>query len=240
MFHAGKLRFDDRHNLPELRQSLSCAVSGDKCLLGAAHFLCKSDVFRNLSGKCKSGQFLRVRAIGARLSGRNQLIGRGDRIVDFRDHFHDQIFRQRLHLRPVPDVRTEDEFRVRVRLAVRVKYAVLVNRFVEMIFVNTVSAVDVGGSREESLICCRRRNRARVHQCDRRNLAVLRLAALAVREVARRVTDGKCVVGRCVSCAKTRSAEACLHHCSRLNEFCRTAVPEQLHINRHRCRINAQ
>ena len=71
--------------------------------------LARADVPGIFPRQGELGEFQRIGTIGGRLSGRDQLIGRRDRIADDRGNPEQQVLGERLHLRPVGDVRSETQ-----------------------------------------------------------------------------------------------------------------------------------
>ncbi len=160
--------------------------------------------------------------------------------MNLRDNLEHQIVRQRHHRWPVLDIRTKLDFDGRIRNALGVKHAVLIDLFIKEIFVLCKISVKLSGRCEIPFVCRRRRDRARIHQCHRGNLPALELRALAVGEIPRRVADGKRVVGRRVARAKAGTAEGSLEHRSGLHQLGGAAIFHKLHIDWHGRRIHAQ
>ena len=81
------------------------------------------------------------------------------------------------------------------------------------------------------MVSCGCGNRARIHQDDPGQLAVSGLRALAVREVSRRVADGKGIVGRNVARAEAGAAEAGLKQRASLQKLLLHAVSDELKVH---------
>ena len=146
--------------------------------------LCPLHIRRVLARERELRQFQRVGAVGRRFARWDQLVGRRDRVGDVRVSLQKQMFCQRRHLRPVGDVRPKLERQLRLRFAPSVIDAVFINLAVEHIDGLCECCIKVGRGREHAAVAGCRRNRARVHQRDRGNLAVSGLGAFAVREVS--------------------------------------------------------
>ncbi len=199
--------------------------------------LAQPDIFRNAAGEGELGEFQRVGTVAGGLARRDQLVRRGDRVVDDGRQFEEHVLLHREHLRPVLDVRAVAEFDRRVGLAVAVEDAALVDAVVKGVRLVVVLILDVGGRRDDSAVGGRGRDRTGVHQADKGNLALARLRAFAVREVAGRVTDRKSVVGRHVAGSEARSAERRLDDDAGLEEFLRDVVAGGREIDRSRLRV---
>lgn len=144
------------------------------------------------------------------LSGRNQLVRRGHRIVNLRNNFQHKILRKRAHSRPVLDIWSKLDLYVRICHTLAVKYTIFINGLIKEVFRLAVVYINIGSCGKESLICSGCSDRTRIHQCYGSNLSVLYLRALTVREVTCRMTDGKCIICRCISGTKARSQNAVL------------------------------
>ena len=97
------------------------------------------------------------------------------------------------------------------------------------------------GSRcQESFICCGCRNGTCIHQCYGCDLSALQLASFTVREVSGRVSDGECIIGRCISCAETWSTECGLHDRSCFHQCRNCSIFHKFHVNWCTCRVNTE
>lgn len=177
------------------------------CLL---YFLGTSNIFRILSGKCKLCQSQWVGTERGCLTGRNQLVRCGHRIVNLGNNFQHKILRKRAHSRPVLDIWSKLDLYVRICHTLAVKYTVFINGLIKEVFRLAVVYINIGSCGKESLICSGCSDRTRIHQCYGSNLSVLYLRALTVREVTCRMTDGKCIICRCISGTKAQSQNAVL------------------------------
>ena len=160
--------------------------------------------------------------------------------MDLTDNTQYQILRQCPHCGPVLDVGTKVDLRIRISHALGVKYAVCVNLGIKVILILAKLTVKIGCGSQHALVGSRCGDGSCIHECHGRNLAILELASLSVREVSGRMTDTERIVCRRVSCAKARSAECGLHHGTGLKDGRCTAVSDQLHVNRHGSGIYAQ
>ncbi len=159
--------------------------------------------------------------------------------MNLADYLENQVLRQRTHLRPVLDIGAKLYLHIRVSHALGVKDAVCINLAVEMIFILSDLPVKVRSRCQHSPIGSRSRNGTGIHQRNRRNLAVLELAALTVGEVPGGVADTESIVCRGITCTEAWSAESCLHDGACLHDGGGTAVSDQLHVYRHGSRIYA-
>ena len=148
------------------------------------YFFCASHVSRIFSGQGKFCQSQRVGTEGRSLSGRNQLIGSGNWIVDLRYNFQDQVLSQCRHLRPVFDVRSELDLYRRICNTLTVEDSVLIDISVKVIFRIAVCSRIFGSRSQASFVCCCRCDRTCIHQSYGRNLTVLDLGTFTVREVS--------------------------------------------------------
>ena len=159
--------------------------------------------------------------------------------MDLGNHFQHQVFCQCRHLWPVLDVRTKLDLYRWICHALAVKDTVCINAAVKEILRIGKVFIHIGCCRQISLVGCGCCNGTCIHQCYGSDLSALQLASLTVREVSGRMTDGKCIIGRCISCTKTWSAECSLHNGTCFNQVCQTSVFRQFHIDWSTCRINA-
>ena len=237
---VSKLRLYGIHHGLYVGMCLAGMLAGHSCLLSLLDVLCKAHVSGILTAQGELSQSQRIGTIGRGLARRDQLVGRRHGIMDLADNAEHQVLRQRAHCRPVLDVRTKVDLCVRICHALGIKYAVRVNLGIEMIFVLAELTVEIGRRRQHALVCSRCRDGSCIHEGHGRDLTVLKLASLSVREVSGGVTDGECIVCRRVAGAKARSAEGRLHHGARLKDRCGAAVSDQLHVNRHGSGIDTQ
>ena len=160
--------------------------------------------------------------------------------MDFRYYFQHQIVRQCAHRRPVLNVRAKLNIHRGIRHAVAVKYTVFINCLIKEIFRIAEIRINLCRCCQVPFICRSCRDRTRIHQRYRRNLSILQLTSLTVREVSGRVADTKCIVCRRISGAKAWPAECRLYNSSRLHQIRQLSVFRQFYINRRTCRVNAQ
>ncbi len=208
-------------------------------LLRPLDIFCPAHIIRILSGQRKFRKSKRVGTVGRSLSGGNQLVRRGDRIVNLRHHPQNQIFRQCPHNRPVLDVRAKLNLHTLIRHALGIKDAVFVNISVKMIFIVADLSIKFGSRRKHTFVCRRRRNGSGIHERHGRNLTVLQLRALPVGEVSCGMPDAERIVCRRITRAEAWPAKCRFQHGACLQDCRRTAVFNQFHVNRHGCRIYA-
>ena len=103
--------------------------------------------------------------------------------MNLADYLEEQVLRQCTHLRPVPDIGPKLNLHIRVSYAPGVKDTVCINFAVKMILIFSDLPVEIRGRCQCTLAGCRSRNGTGIHQRNRRNLTVLKLAALTVGEV---------------------------------------------------------
>ena len=231
---------DRRHYLFNFRHHMAGMSAPASLFLKTAHHLRTSDILGVLTAERKLSESERVGAVGGCLAGGDQLVRCRHGIMDLADNLQHEIFRKRTHRRPVLDVGAELDLHIGIGNAVGVKHAVRVNIAVKMILVFSKLSVEVRRGSQHALVRRSGCDRPRIHQRNRRNLTVLELASLSVREVSCRVADAEGIVCRCVSCAEARAAECRLHNCTCLQNRSRTAVSDKLHVNRHGRRVYAQ
>ena len=109
--------------------------------------------------------------------------------MDLRDNLQNQVLSKLRHCRPVFDVRSELNFNRWICHALAVEDTVLVNLLVEVVCRFGIRSGKLICCSQESLVCCGCCNGTCIHQGNGRNLAVLDLGSLAVREVSGGVTD---------------------------------------------------
>ena len=223
------------HDFSNLRNSLSCALTTLYSLLGLLDFLCSAYILRILSWKSK-----RVWTIWRCLSWRNELICCSNRIMNLWNHLKEHILRKRTHCRPVLNVWSELDFNWRICHSMAVKYTVLIYSLVKEIFWLCKVDINIRCWCKEALVCCCCSDWTCIHECHWADLSVLYLRTLSVREVSCWMTDRECVVGRCISCTKARSAESSLYDCTCLKKLCYSSVFHKLHVYWSRCRVNTQ
>ena len=207
------------------------------CLL---YFLGTSNIFRILSGKCKLCQSQWVGTERGCLSGRNQLVRCGHRIVNLGNNFQHKILRKRAHSRPVLDIWSKLDLHTRISHSLAVKDTILIDLLIKEVFRVAELYIQIRCGCQITLVGRCRSDRTRIHQCYGSNLSVLYLRALTVREVTCRMTDGKCIICRCISGTKARSAECSLDNGTCLQQIGNGTVLNQFHINRSRRRVYTQ
>ena len=122
---------------------------------------------------------------------------------------------------------------VRLGFSIAEIHAFLVDRPVKMVRNLRIPDVKVRGRGQPAVIHGRGGNGAGIHQGNRAHLSLTRLAALAVREIARRVADGELAVCRRIARTEARSAEAFPDDDTGPGDIGQGSVPEQLQIGRH-------
>ena len=159
------------------------------CLFCLLDFLCAADISRILTGKCKFCKSERIGTVRRCLTGWDQLIRCCNRIMDLRYNFQHKIICQCRHLRPVFDVWSKLDLNRRICHALGIKDTVLINICIKVIFVFAKFTVKFCCRCQNTLICRSCCNGTCIHQCNGRNLTILQLGALTVREVSCRMTD---------------------------------------------------
>ena len=136
---------------------------------------------------------------------------------------------QSRHLRPVFDVRTADQFCIRVTLAealidtvlVRCCIVVELGTFIfitQLICCSDASAIGSGGG-----------NAACIHQCNTGDLTVAGFGTLAVGEVACGMADSQTAVCRGVACTEARTAECSTDGSTCIDEFFDCTLAEKVY-----------
>ena len=120
-----------------------------------------------------------------------------------------------------------------------VKDAVRVNLAVKMVYRMAIFSRIICSRRKVPLVSRRSRNRPGIHKSHGRDLSVLDLGALTVREVTCGMTDGEGIVGRGVACAEAGAAECRLDNSARLHQIRQCSILRQLHVDRRAGRIYA-
>ena len=210
------------------------------CILEITYRLRTRYVLRITSRKRELCEAERVRTIGRGLTGRDELIGRSDRIEDLRRNLEKDVVGHHLLLRPVLDVRSEAKRQLEICLAPALVYAVLVCLVIVVVLRDIAPAVEFLGRGQLTAVGCGRGDGTSVHEAYGRHLAYARLRALTVREVTGRMADGKCVVRRCVACAEARAAESGTDDGTRIHEVCEQSLAVEVGIDRLRGRVDAE
>ena len=112
------------------------------------------------------------------------LICCSNRIVDLRYDLQDQILRKSAHCRPVFDVWSELDLNAWICNALAVKDTVLINCFVEEIFLMSVASGKFFCGSQEAFVCCCCCDGTCIHKCNGCDLSALKLRAFTVREVS--------------------------------------------------------
>ena len=154
-------------------------------------------------------------------------------------HFQHQILWQRTHGRPVFNIRTKVNLHRRICHSFAVKDTILIDLLIKEVFRVAELYIQIRCGCQISLVGCCRSNGTGIHQCHRRDLAILQLGTFTVREVSGGMTDTETIIGRRITCTETRSAECGLKDCSGLHQHGCGTIFNQFHINRHGCRVNA-
>ena len=100
--------------------------------------------------------------------------------------------------------------------------------------------IQVGGGGQLAAVGCGGGDGTGVHQGNTAHLALARLGALAVREVAGGVADGELAVCRAVACAEAGAAEALTHDGTGVDKVACTAILVQLGQCGHGAGVDAQ
>ena len=132
---------DGFHNRFQFRNCLSRALTCLNCLLCCLDLFCTAYVSRVFSGECKLCKSKRIGTVGGCLAGWDQLVSCGNRIVDLGNNFQDQVVCKCSHLRPVFDVRAKLDLNTWICYALAVKYTVLVDGFIEVIFMLGIASL---------------------------------------------------------------------------------------------------
>ena len=154
-------------------------------------------------------------------------------------HLQNHMPGKSAHCRPVLNVRSKVNLHIRIGRSLTVKYTIFINLFVKEIFRIPVFHIQVCSRGQIALVRCGRRNGTRIHQRNRRNLSALQLGALPIREIPCGMPDAEAIIRRGVSGSKARPAESGFQNRSCLHKRCGRTIPDQLHVNRHGCRIDA-
>ena len=211
---------------------LRCYLAGQSLLLQRLYRLGTTYILRISSGKCELSQSQRVGTIGGGLTGRNQLIGGGYLIEDLGRHLQEHIVSKLLHLRPILDVRAEAQCLFLLGLGPAVVNSCLVGLIVVVVLRNISPAIHGLCRGQLSAVGCGCCDGTCIHQCHCGHLAVSRLGALTVREVSGGMTDGQCVVGRCVTGTEARSAECRTDHRTGIHEVCQQSLTVKVCVYR--------
>ena len=143
---------------------LSGVLTGLTCILEITYCLRTGDVLRITSRKRELCEAERVRTIGRGLTGRDELIGRGDRIEDLRSDLQKDVVGHLLLLRPVLDVRSEAKRKLKIGLAPALVYAVLVCLVVVVVLRDIAPAVELLGRGQLTAVCSGRGDGTSVHE----------------------------------------------------------------------------
>ena len=119
-----------------------------------------------------------------------------------------------------------------------VENTILINTLIKEVFLFFILHIQRIRRCENTAVYGGSRDRACVHQRDRSDLSLLKLAAFAVREIACRMADRQIAVCRCVTGAETRAAERCLDHSARRDHIGQFSFFRQIHIDRRAGGIN--
>ena len=152
--------------------------------------------------------------------------------MDLGYYLENEVLRKCFHLRPVLDVRSELDLCVGICNALGIENSVLIDLIVECVSVVVKLARKCCSGCENALVCSCCGDGSCVHECNGRDLAALNLGAFSVREVSCGVTDGECIVCRCIARTEARSAECCLKDSACLKESCCNAVLNEFHVDR--------
>ena len=171
--------------------------------------ICAGDILGVPAGEGKGRKLQGVRAVRRCFARGDQLVRRGHGVAQDGGHLHEKVFRERRDLRPFGNIGPEFQRMLRLGIARAKVDAFFVNIRVKCTRDRLRRVIgNVRGRGEHAVVSCGRCNRARVHQDNPGQLTVSGLRALAVREVSRRVADGKGIVGRNVARAEAGAAEA--------------------------------
>ena len=219
---------------------LSGVLTGLTCILEITYCLRTGYVLRITSRKRELCEAERVRTIGRGLTGRDELIGRGNRIEDLRSDLEKDVIGHLLLLRPVLDVRSEAKRKLEIGLAPALVYTVLVGLIIVVILRDIAPAVEFLGRSQLTAVGCGRGDGTSVHEAYGRHLTCARLRALTVREVTGRMTDRERIVRRCVTGTEARSTEGGTDDGTRIHEVCEQALAVEVGIDRLRGRVDAE
>ena len=132
---------DGFHNRFQFRNSLCRAVTCLNCLLCCLDLFCTANISRILSGQCELCKSKRIGTVGRCLARRDQLVSGSNRIVDLGNNLQDQVVCKCSHLRPVFDIRSKLNLYAWICHALAVKYTVLVDRLIEVVFMLGIASV---------------------------------------------------------------------------------------------------
>ena len=200
--------------------------------LGLVDFLGPAHVLGVASGEGKLSQAQGVRPEGGGLTGRDQFIRRCDFVQDPGADLEQDVFRQRLQIRPGLDVGAVEQLDGGIGLAEALVDAGPVDRVVVIVGRDLSPAVKFRRRGQDAAVCGRRGDRARVHERRGCHLAVARLGALAVGEVPGGVADGEAVVHGRISRAEAGAAEGRLDDSASRHEVSDIALPGQVDEDR--------
>ena len=200
-----------------------CDVLADLAIAAVEVFLLNAladaDIFGHAARQSKLRELQRGGAIRRCLARRDELVSRGDGIVDDGSKFDEHILLHGIHLRPVLDIWTVAELGGEVLVAIAVVEAALINLGIVVIAGVVVLEVDVGSCCDDTTVGSGGSDGACVHQGHQRELTLTGLRTFAVGEVARGVADGEAVVGRHVAGTEARSTESGLDDHTSLEQF---------------------
>ena len=132
------------------------------------------DIVRILAAKRELRKADRVRTVRGGLTGRNQLVSRGDRIMDLGDDLQHDVIGKSGHRRPILDVGTKLKLDLRMRDTLAVVNPLLVNGAVEVVRV-LLEAFEALCAGKEALVGSGGCDGAGVHKSDGSDLSVLDL-----------------------------------------------------------------
>ena len=160
--------------------------------------------------------------------------------MDLGYYFQNQILCQCRHFRPVFDVWSKLDLNGRICHTFAVKDTILINCLVKEVFLSCIFSGILFCGSQEAFVCCCCCNRSGIHKCNGRNLTVLDLGSLSVREVSGSMADTESIVGRCISCTETWSTKCGFNYSTCSKELCQDTIFCKFHINRRTCRINTE
>ena len=143
---------------------LSGVLTGLTCILEITYCLRTGYVLRITSRKRELCEAERVRTIGGGFTGRDELIGRRNRVKDLRSDLEKDVLRHLLLLRPVLDVRSEAKRKLEIGLAPALVYTVLVCLIIVVILRDIAPAVQLLGRGQLTAVCSGRGDGTSVHE----------------------------------------------------------------------------
>ena len=203
--------------------------------------LCPAHISGVAAGECEGGELQRVGTVRGRFTRWYQLIGGGHGIQQNAGHVQQKIFAKRWYIGPLGYIGAEPEGLVLLSPAKAEVYTPVVDCAVKAAFMlYRLVIVHVRRRGEHAAVGSRSGYGPGVHKYDAGKLAVSRLRAFPVREVAGGVTYGERIVCGHVSRAEAGAAEAGLEQRAGFEKRLLYAGLYQLEVYRHRGRVYRQ